>query len=117
MKKIFWSLILLLGMVLSVSSYASDQNVVILDVRTAEEFTESHVKGALNLDVLEDSFEENVSQLDRTKHYKVYCRSGNRSAKAVKIMQTLGFKEVENLGSLSDAAKKLNQSCEGKPCP
>jgi phage shock protein E len=79
----------------------------IVDVRTAEEFREDQVAGAVNINVLEKSFKEKISKLDRTKSYAVYCRSGARSSNAKSIMAELGFKNVINLGSLAQAKDKL----------
>lgn len=95
--------------------YANSENFVIMDVRTPEEFNGSHVKGALNFNILEDNFKEKVSKLDKTKTYKVYCRSGSRSGRAVQMMKSMGFTDVENIGGLGQAAKKLHRTCEGNP--
>ncbi|MBL7555236.1 MAG: rhodanese-like domain-containing protein [Bdellovibrionaceae bacterium] len=46
--------------------------------------------------------------------YKVYCRSGNRSGQAMQLMKSLGFKDVENLGSLMQASQRLSRKCEGR---
>ena len=86
----------------------------ILDVRTPDEFSVSHVEGALNIDFLNSSFQTEIQKLDKTKIYKVYCRSGNRSGQAERVMKSLGFKDVENIGSLSNSAKRLQKSCVGK---
>lgn len=69
----------------------------ILDVRTPDEFNEGHIEGALNLDFYAASFKDDLDKLDKTKTYFVYCRSGNRSGQAMKMMETMGFKEVYNL--------------------
>lgn len=82
----------------------------IVDVRTAAEFQEDHVAGALNIDVLDSSFQEKISKLDPEKTYGVYCRSGARSGNAQSIMKKLGFKKVINLGSLAQAKKSLNRN-------
>lgn len=95
---------------------ADTKNMVVLDVRTLEEFEESHVKDSVNIDVLSPEFKLKVEKLDKNKSYKLYCRSGNRSGQAEKLMKSMGFKDVENIGSLSQAAKKLNRNCEGKGC-
>lgn len=94
--------------------YADTANFVILDVRTQEEFSEKHVTGAVNIDVLKADFKEKVEKLDRNKTYKLYCRSGNRSGKALLLMKEMGFKDLENLGSLQQAAKTLNKGYEEK---
>lgn len=93
--------------------FADSLNFNVIDVRTAEEYSNSHVKDSTNIDFLKPDFKEQAAKLDKTKIYKLYCRSGNRSGKALDLMKSLGFKNVENLGSLSQAAKKLNRSCEG----
>lgn len=98
------------------SNYATAESIAILDVRTEAEYRESHVQGALNIDVRENDFKDKLSKLDKSKTYKVYCRSGNRSGQALKIMKTLDFNNIENLGSIEAAAKKLNLTCIGKPC-
>lgn len=77
---------------------AKDSNVVILDVRTKEEFDQGHIAGAQNIDFNNTAaFNEYVSQLDKNKKYLVYCRSGNRSGQAVDIMQDKGFTQITNL--------------------
>ena len=70
----------------------------IIDVRTKEEFEESHVEGAQNFDIYSPGFQGNISQLDKTKSYLVYCTSGSRSLQAVMFMRKSGFTKVENLG-------------------
>ena len=99
-------------------SMAADlSKVVILDVRTPAEYKENHLQNAVQIDFKEPDFKEKIQQLDKSKTYKVYCRSGNRSGQAIQLMKSLGFRDVENMGSISEAAKKLNQKCEGeKPC-
>lgn len=82
----------------------------VIDVRTAEEFRQDHAPGAVNIDVLDNPFHEKISKLDREKVYAVYCRSGSRSGKAKSIMENLGFKNVINLGSLTQA----KQNTKGK---
>ena len=70
---------------------------VILDVRTAGEFAEGHVENALNIDYYSETFEDELNQLDKTKTYLVYCRSGGRSRSAVDIMEGLNFREVYHM--------------------
>lgn len=79
----------------------------VIDVRTAEEFAEGHVKGARNLDIQNGDFEAALKDLDKEANYSVYCRSGNRSAAAVDMMRNEGFTNVVDLGALEDAAKAL----------
>ncbi len=75
----------------------ADANIAILDVRTAKEFADGHVAGAVNIDVNQADFAQKIDQLDRSKTYIVYCRSGRRSSKAVGIMASKGFKNLYNV--------------------
>jgi rhodanese-related sulfurtransferase len=69
----------------------------LLDVRTPEEFSAGHLKGAVNINFYDQTFEENIDSLDKRKKYLVYCRSGGRSRQAMFLMRDLGFEEVFNL--------------------
>lgn len=105
---------LLFGLSSSNTVFADTTNFVVIDVRTAEEYSEAHVSDSINIDFLKSDFESKISKLDKNKTYKVYCRSGNRSSQAERIMKSLGFKDVENIGSVSQASKRLNKPCKGK---
>ena len=70
---------------------------LLVDVRTAEEFAEGHIEGALNIDYFSATFSDGISKVGFEIPVLLYCRSGNRSSKAMKIMYDLGFKEVYNL--------------------
>ena len=76
----------------------NDPNFVILDVRTPAEVAEGRIAGACPLDFRSSDFADKIKELPRDKTYLVYCRSGNRSAKAVKLMQDAGFTDLINLG-------------------
>jgi rhodanese-related sulfurtransferase len=75
----------------------SEPEVILLDVRTASEFAQSHLPSSTNLDALQDTFMPIVSNFDRLKRYAVYCRSGKRSVDACEVMSELGFKYLFNL--------------------
>jgi phage shock protein E len=77
----------------------------VIDVRTAEEFAAGHVDGAVNLDVQQADFEEQVSELPREESYVVYCASGRRASGAVEKMTALGFNDVVNGGGYDDLAE------------
>lgn len=66
----------------------------IVDVRTKEEFSEEHVKGALNIDIYDERFEEVVSKLDKDKTCLVYCKAGGRCGSAAELMDKKGFRKV-----------------------
>ncbi|MEW6144443.1 MAG: rhodanese-like domain-containing protein [Thermodesulfobacteriota bacterium] len=67
---------------------------IILDVRTAEEFSGGHIEGARNIDVKSESFSDEVGKLDRSKTYLVHCRTGRRSETAVEVMEEMGFTDI-----------------------
>jgi len=75
----------------------SNQNFVIIDVRTPEEYASGHIEKAINLDFYSETFKDELDQLDRDKVYLIYCRSGNRSGQALDMMAELGFSEVYNM--------------------
>lgn len=72
------------------------ENPILIDVRTASEVRGGTIPGSLNLDIMSPSFERNIKQLDKDATYFVFCRSGNRSAQACKMMHQLGL-DVRNL--------------------
>lgn len=76
---------------------AYQENVLLLDVRTDGEFAAGHLTGATQINYSASNFEAKVKELDRDTPVYVYCRSGNRSGRAARIMKGLGFKEVYNL--------------------
>ncbi len=114
MKTLFGIFTLIFGAGSPLPVYANTDNFVIVDVRTPSEFEESHVAGAINIDFLNSEFKNKIAQLDKEKPYKVYCRSGNRSGQAMNLMKSIGFKNVENLGSLMQASQRLSRKCEGR---
>ncbi|MGN1237200.1 MAG: rhodanese-like domain-containing protein, partial [Bacteroidaceae bacterium] len=78
----------------------SNPHVVCLDVRTPEEYNSSHIKNAININVLSEDFEQQaVSRLPKGETIAVYCRSGNRSKKACSILVKNKFKNVVELSS------------------
>jgi rhodanese-related sulfurtransferase len=70
---------------------------MIIDIRTPEEFDESYIENAINIDFYSDTFKEDLDKLDKDKPHLIYCRGGNRSNQAIPVMKELGFKEVYNL--------------------
>lgn len=75
----------------------AEQNVQIIDVRTADEFADGYIKGAKNINIQNKNFELIANDLDKEKPVYIYCRSGMRSAKAGKTLEEMGFKEIYDL--------------------
>ena len=79
------------------SAKVAEAGVITLDVRTPGEFNLGHIEGAQLFDFQSGNFENEISSLDKNATYAVYCRSGNRSGQAVKVMHDAGFHNVYNL--------------------
>ncbi len=75
----------------------AEPGIVLIDVRTPEEIAEGKIEGAMELNYYDDNFAEELGKMDKDKTYLIYCRSGNRSGKACKLMQEQGFSKLYNL--------------------
>ena len=76
----------------------ADNNAVVLDVRTEDEWNRGIIPGAINIDIYKgQGFIYAVEELDKSKNYYVYCAAGARSAQACNIMNQLGFDNTFNL--------------------
>lgn len=75
----------------------TDADAVLLDVRTPGEYREGHIPGATLIDVMGPAFATKVEELDKSKSYYVYCRSGGRSGSACAAMAKMGFEKLYNL--------------------
>ena len=85
---------------LNVSEFSqkiTEPDVIILDVRTPEEFASGHIEGALNIDFNSGDFANEITRLNPSETYAIYCRSGSRSGQAASIMHKAGFHDVSNL--------------------
>lgn len=114
MKKIITILLGLLGFVSnanaqfdSIKTVSADEfaqiiksdSVILVDVRTADEYNAGHIEGARNIDVLKDDFNNiATTSLPKDKEIAVYCRSGKRSMKAANILAKDGFKVINLKG-------------------
>ena len=107
LKFVLQTLILVLGLFSSVSAQKTQLNspevkevlkknkaIVILDVRTAEEFAAGHLKGAQNIDIRQSDAYSKLAKLNPKTTYLVYCRTNHRSGMAVDYMMQKGFKTV-----------------------
>lgn len=74
----------------------------LVDVRTPEEFRYGSAKGAVNIPL--DEVTANLKKFEGKNLIVVFCRSGNRSAQAKRILENNGFKNVTNGGTWEDVA-------------
>lgn len=97
------------------SELIEDSSVVLLDVRTASEFAEGHIEGAINIDQGQSDFMEKAkAALPTDKKIAVYCRSGRRSANAAGKLAAEGYRCVNLKGGIvawkeADKPVKTNQ--------
>ncbi len=75
----------------------TEENTVILDVRTPQELNEGEIPGHIMIDFRSPDFRQRINELERGKTYLVYCRSGARSANTCELMGHLGFTKLFNL--------------------
>lgn len=77
-----------------------EAGATLVDVRTPEEFAAGHIPGALNIPV--DEVERRIAEFGpRDEPVVLYCRSGNRSAHAARMLEASGYGEVYDLGAMS----------------
>ena len=113
MKKIFYSISLLALVIISTSLNAQTSasldaasfaakikqlpNAQLIDVRTPGEFAQGHIANAKNININSSDFQQSAAKLDKNKAVLLYCLSGGRSAYAMNILSSMGFKELYNL--------------------
>lgn len=82
------------------ASVISNPEVQLVDVRTAEEYAEGHIVGAINIDVQSPDFAQKISALDKSRKVAVYCRSGRRSKMAAEQLTAAGYKVIDLDGGI-----------------
>ena len=75
---------------------------VIVDARTSEEFSEGHIKNAINLDYEEVTQKAESLLPDKNQLILIYCRSGRRSKIAAESLCQLGYTNVKEFGGIID---------------
>lgn len=79
------------------AGFEGDSNAVIIDVRTPAELAEGSIDGHIMINVMDPAFPAKIAELDKSKPYYIYCRSGNRSGQVCNYMSGLGFDKLYNL--------------------
>ena len=80
-----------------VKSFKGNDELIILDVRTKEEYDNGCVEDAVNVDFYSSNFKKMIKLMDKQKTYLVYCQSGIRSKKAASLMSEMGFKKIYHM--------------------
>ncbi len=88
---------------------AADDTIHFIDVRTEQEYNAGHVPGAklLPLDQIESEIENKVA--DKAEKIIVYCRSGNRSGQAQRLLQGLGYESVCDAGGIINYSGEIEK--------
>ena len=91
---------------------SENSNAICLDVRTLNEYNESRIPNSVNIDIYDPTiFMKKINDLDHTKSYFIYCKSGKRSQMACEIMHQYGFNKLFNLvGGIEDWIEKGNET-------
>jgi len=80
-----------------IGNNAENQKFEIIDCRTPDEFHMGHIPGAQLIDLTDPAFRGKIQELDKTKAYYVYCRSGSRSMTACRVMADTGIENLFNV--------------------
>ena len=80
-----------------IESNQHNPDFVIIAIQTSPEFASGHIENAINIDFNCDTYHDEINNLDRSKTYLIYCRSGRGSRNTLRMMVTLKFKEVYNI--------------------
>lgn len=93
------------GRLLTPQQYKADfadarQPHALIDVRSKEEFKSGHIPGAMNIDV--QALMQRLDDVPKNKPVVLYCRSGNRSGQAARLLQQAGYTDIYDLGGIGD---------------
>jgi rhodanese-related sulfurtransferase len=90
-----------------IENLKENNELIILDVRTKDEYRSGCVEQSLNINFNDPNFHDILRLINKTKMYLVYCQSGIRSKKTVIIMSNLGFKKVYHMYEGIEGWKEL----------
>lgn len=79
------------------SKVIQEEEVLIVDLRTAQEFNNGAIPKAINIDLFSSTFSSEIDGLPKEKKILIYCQSGNRSGKAMNLMKSMNFEQVYEL--------------------
>lgn len=80
----------------------TEQDYVILDVRTRQEYESGHIPGAILIPNEEIAERAENELTDKDQLILVYCRSGNRSKQASEVLEKLGYTRIREFGGIND---------------
>ena len=93
----------------AVAVMEEEEGYIILDVRTAADFDEKHIPGAINIPNEAIGTDAIPELPDKDQLILVYCRSGNRSKQASEKLVKLGYTNVQNIGGIAAYSGKVER--------
>lgn len=96
------------------ASLDNDDNIIILDVRTPEEYNEAHLPGSILIPDYELAQRVEKELPDKDAVIFVYCRSGNRSKTQANRLISMGYTQVYDIGGIIDWPYEIVQNKESK---
>lgn len=85
------------------------QDYLLIDVRTPEEYQEETIPSAINIDVENDAFRSEVEKIDKNTPLIIFCKLGGRSETAAEILNNLGFTNVKEIEGGFEAWKTVQE--------
>jgi rhodanese-related sulfurtransferase len=79
------------------NKFSQIENAILIDVRTPDEFNDGHIDKAVNIDISNPEFKNEIKKLDKSLTYFLYCLSGSRSGMALRIMKNIGINNIYDL--------------------
>lgn len=97
---------------------AGTPGLIILDVRTPEEFEHEHIKGAVNINVLDPEFQSQIAALDQKKPMLIMDQAGRRSTRAlIELAGKVQFPKIYHLMVGVTGWKQAKKALESQPLP
>lgn len=88
-------------------SELKESGVLVVDIRTPDEFNQGHIPGVIHLDFFDSDFINKMKEQDISKPLILHCASGGRSGKAALMLQKAGFSLIYDYsGGFSDWKSK-----------
>lgn len=95
---------------IEIKELLSKDKIQLVDVRTPVELRYGYIESALFINYFDYNFTEKaIQKLDKNKPVYLYCRTGNRSGKATKMLQEKGFEVYNVLGGYNQWKKENNK--------
>lgn len=104
MKRLF----IFFSLLVSVNVFSNFEEALVIDVRSEAEWNQGLLLRAERINWDEISNKISNIALDKNKKIILYCRSGNRAGKAMKVLAEMGYTDITNAGSLESARELLN---------